>query len=124
MEIDGESLNMLMGELEHEEICTRWNAAMALAKVGPPVLDRLIDIVESGSIAKAPAMWAISEIGDNKAVPVLVDELHFGNDELHRAMAACALMKIDDPEGVSQVKMALSNGNEAFAELFREVYNR
>jgi HEAT repeat protein len=124
MESDSASLNMLMGELEHEEIGQRWYAAMALAKMGPPVLDRLIDIVENGSIAKAPAMWAISEIGENKAVPVLVDELHFGNDELHRAMAACALMKIADPEGVSQVKLALSNGNEAFAELFMEVYNR
>lgn len=121
---DEESLRLLIGELEHAEIGQRWYAAMTLAKMGPSVLDPLIALVQNGSLAKTPAMWAISEIGDNRAVPVLVNELHFGEDEFQKAMAACALMKIADPEGVAQVKMALSDGNEMFAELFREVYNR
>ncbi len=121
---DRESLDALVGELEHEDIGQRWYAAMAIAKIGPAVLDPLLDLVENGSISKAPAMWAIAEIGDNKAVPLLVNELVTGTDEFLRAMAACALMKIADPEGVSQVKLALASGNEEFSDLFREVYNR
>ncbi|MDG6257686.1 MAG: HEAT repeat domain-containing protein [Methanomicrobiaceae archaeon] len=121
---DEELLHMLLGELENAEIGRRWYVAMAIAKMGPPALDPLMDIVRNGSVAKVAAMWAISEIGNKKAVPVLVDELHSGEDEFHRAMAASALMKIDDPEGVAQVKLALSEGKDMFAELFREVYNR
>jgi HEAT repeat protein len=121
---DEESLHMLFRELEHAEIGRRWYAAMMLANLGPSVLDPLLVLVQNGSKAKTPAMWAISEIGDKKAVPVLVNELHFGEDEFQRAMAACALMNIADPEGVAQVKMAISDGNESFGELFREVYNR
>jgi HEAT repeat protein len=121
---DRESLDLLVGELEHEDIGQRWYAAMSLAKLGPAILDPLLDLVENGSISKAPAMWAIAEIGDNKAVPVLVNELVTGTDDFHRAMAACALMKIADPEGVSQVNLALADGNEVFSDLFQEVYNR
>jgi|GEM_PF-5444144 len=119
-----ESLDMLLGELEDAGTGRRWYVAMTLSRMGAPALDPLIDLVRNGSVAKAAAMWAISEIGDKKAVPLLVDELHSGEDAFHRAIAASALMKIDDPEGVAQVKLALSEGNEMFAELFREVHNR
>ena len=119
-----ESLNARMVELESEDIGLRWRAAMALSKMGTPVLDPLLECIQNGSVAKAPAMWAISEIGHKKAVPVLVNELFLGEEEFHRAMAACALLKIADPEGVEQVKMALANGTEAFAELFMEVYGK
>lgn len=120
---DEDSLRMLLQELENPN-GRRWDVAIALSKMGSIALNPLIDLVQKSPVAKAPAIWAISEIGGNEAVPVLVTVLWRGEDEFNRAMAACALMKIEDPEGVAQVEKALSEGDEAFIELFREVYNQ
>jgi HEAT repeat protein len=56
------------------------------------------------STARIPAIWALGEIGDIRAVPYLVRILEHDPSRFNRMIAAAALLKIDDPVGLEKVK--------------------
>ena len=80
---------------------TRWRAAVALERVGPPAVEALM--VAAGDQdwrVRVPAIWALEHIGDSRSIPSLMENLH-GKNECCRWMAAAALNRIGD-EGIRQ----------------------
>lgn len=76
----------------HREI--RWRGAIALERVGPPAVEALMVAAGDGEwTARVPAIWALEHIGDQRAVPALVENLN-GQNECCRWMAAAALKRL------------------------------
>jgi HEAT repeat protein len=61
-----------------------------------------------------PAVWALAEIGDPRAVGPLVAVMRTGKSECCRALTAAALLKIGNPDGVAAVEEALLSEDESF----------
>jgi HEAT repeat protein len=113
----------LMDAINSENPNLRWRAAIALGKMGTPAVDPLIDVLESRNASvRVPVTWALAEIGDARAVPPLLRVLREDQSECCRVMAGAALLKIGDPEGVSQVIAECRNQGEEFAGQVREAY--
>lgn len=73
---------------------TRWRGAIALERIGPPAVEALMVAAGDGEwTARVPAIWALEHIGDQRAVPALVENLN-GQNECCRWMAAAALKRL------------------------------
>jgi HEAT repeat protein len=75
---------------------TRWRAAVALERIGPPSVEALM--LAAGDRdwrVRIPAIWALEHVGDERSVPSLMQNLH-GANECCRWMAAAALNRIGD----------------------------
>ncbi len=89
--------NVYNGSLE-----SLWGAARALAKFGTPSVQPLIEVTnDSPNVIEAVA-WALGEIGDSRAVDLLIEQVSKGYSE-----AAEALGKIRDTRAVNPLIKAL-----------------
>jgi HEAT repeat protein len=80
---------------------TRWRAAVALERIGPPSVEALV--LAAGDRdwrVRIPAIWALEHIGDERSIPSLMQNLQ-GSNECCRWMAAAALNRIGD-DGIRQ----------------------
>ncbi|MDT8357800.1 MAG: HEAT repeat domain-containing protein [Methanomicrobiaceae archaeon] len=68
-------------------------------------MPELIRLVTTDSKETLPAIWALGEIGDSRAVPYLVRILGNGRLPCVRAVAAVSLLKLNDPEGIRMVRL-------------------
>ena len=117
------AVDPLMGILRDGHRDVRWGAAMALARIGPPALDSLIGTLQlQDPQVRNPIIWAISEIGDARAVQPLVQVLRDDTSETCRALTAAALLKIGDPEGVLEVQREFERHGEPFVGYVMEAY--
>ncbi|MCT8335995.1 HEAT repeat domain-containing protein [Methanoculleus sp. Afa-1] len=101
----------------------RWTVAMALARTGPEAVEPLIGVVLVADDAiKNPAIWALAEIGDQRAVEPLVGTLRTSQSECCRALTAAALLKLGDPAGIAEVEKEFEQAGEAFTGLAMEAF--
>jgi HEAT repeat protein len=90
----------------------RWSAAIALQRIGASAVDPLTKVLVNGSPeTRAPAIWALEQIGDDRAVDPLIGILKGDTNEFCRWMAAAALRKIGDPTGIAAVEEALKGAD-------------
>ena len=88
---------------------TRWRGAIALERIGPPAVEALMVAAGDGDwAARVPAIWALEHIGDRRAVPTLVENLH-GTNECCRWMAASALSKVGSDREWAIVEAAFAD---------------
>ncbi len=93
----------------------RWRIAMALARMGDVAVDDLIKVMDTDDTSRLnPAIWALSAIGDQRAVEPLVNCMNCSTEECCRALTAAALLKIGDPAGVNAVEEMLQSSSENF----------
>jgi hypothetical protein len=71
---------------------------------------------------KNPAIWALAEIGDPRAVDPLVGALRTSQSEWCRALTAAALLKLGDPAGIAEVEKEFEQAGEAFTGLAMEAF--
>lgn len=82
-----------------------WDAAVAMKQLGPNSVTSIMRVLNGNtSMVRIPAIWALGEIGDVRAVPHLVRILEHDPSRFNRMMAAVALLKLDDPVGLEKVK--------------------
>jgi HEAT repeat protein len=99
---------------------TRWRAAVALERIGPPSVEALM--IAAGDRdwrVRIPAIWALEHIGDERSIPSLMQNLH-GVNECCRWMAAAALNRIGDDairQTVEEVFVADPFGRGVIEEL-------
>ncbi|MEN6343243.1 MAG: HEAT repeat domain-containing protein [Methanospirillum sp.] len=77
---------------------TRWRAAVAMERIGPPSVEALM--IAAGDRdwrVRIPAIWALEHIGDERSIPSLIQNL-LGSNECCRWMAAAALNRIGDDD--------------------------
>jgi HEAT repeat protein len=99
-------LGPLLRSKDHD---TRWRAAIALERVGSPAVDYLVAAArDTNYLVRVPAIWALEHIGDDRAVPTLVENLK-GANECCRWMAAAALSKIGGPAEQTAVEEVFAN---------------
>ncbi len=121
--IGEQAVDPLLGVLKDGHRDIRWGAAMALARIGSPALDALIGTLQvQDPQVRNPTIWAISEIGDAKAVQPLVQCLQGETSETCRALTAAALLKLGDPEGVREVQRQFEKHGEEFIGYVMEAY--
>lgn len=77
--------------------------AREFSQLGQCGVPGLIRMITSGREDPLPAIWALGEIGDRRAIPYLMQILGNGRSPCERAAAAVALLKLDDPEGIRMV---------------------
>ena len=76
----------------HREV--RWRAATALERIGPPAVEALgAAAADPDWRVRIPAIWALEQIGDERSVGPLLQNLQDRN-ECCRWMAAAALSRI------------------------------
>jgi HEAT repeat protein len=99
---------------------TRWRAAVALERIGPPSAEALM--LAAGDRdwrVRIPAIWALEHVGDERSIPSLMQNLH-GANECCRWMAAAALNRIGDDairQTVEEVFVADPFGRGVIEEL-------
>ena len=79
--------------------------AREFSRLGECGVPGLIRMITSGREDPLPAIWALGEIGDRRAIPHLMQMLGNGRSPCVRAAAAVALLKINDPEGIRLVHL-------------------
>lgn len=88
----------LLGSFHRE---TRWRGAIALERIGPPAVEVLMVAAGDGDWeARLPAIWALEQIGGQRSVPTLVENLN-GKDERRCWRAASAISKIGADRGLA-----------------------
>ena len=121
--IGAPAVGPLMKALTAVDSDARWVVAMALARVGTGAVEPLIGIVETADDALTnPAVWALAEIGDPRAVDPLVAVLQENRPKCCRILTAAALLKLGDPAGIAKVQDAFDRLGERFAGLAMEAY--
>ncbi|TAJ44447.1 HEAT repeat domain-containing protein [Methanofollis fontis] len=101
----------------------RWRFAMALARVGNPAVDPLIETARSGGEGiRNPAVWALAEIGDKKAVGPLIDIIREEGSMCCRVLTAAALIKLGDPAGIDEVYHQYEQHGEEYLSMVMEAY--
>jgi HEAT repeat protein len=119
--IGAPAVDPLVKSLTDSGTAARWAVAMALARVGPSAVEALINVVKAEhDEAMNPAVWALAEIGDHRAVEPLIAAMRAGRTECCRALTAAALLKIGHPDGVAAVEKDLLSADEAFRGLVFE----
>ena len=107
---EGESAILAVAPLlrsVHRE--TRWRGAIALERIGPPAVEALMVAAGDGDwTARVPAIWALEHIGDERAVPTLVENLN-GQNECCRWMAASALSRVGSDREWAIVEAAFAD---------------
>lgn len=121
--IGAPAVGPLMRALAAADDDARWVVAMALARIGKDAVEQLIEVVRTADGAVVnPAIWALAEIGDPRAVDPLIAELRGGRSESGRALTAAALLKLGDPAGIAEVKDVFDLLGEEFEGLAMEAY--
>ncbi|KAF5053788.1 HEAT repeat domain-containing protein [Methanoculleus horonobensis] len=101
----------------------RWSVAMALARAGTEAVEPLVGVVlVADDEIKNPAIWALAEIGDPRAVEPLVGTLRTSQSECCRALTAAALLKLGDPVGIAEVEKEFEQSGEGFRGLAMEAF--
>ena len=99
----------------------RWSVAMALARAGTEAVEPLVGVVlVADDEIKNPAIWALAEIGDPRAVEPLVGTLRTSQSECCRALTAAALLKLGDPAGIAEVEKEFERSGAGFRGLAME----
>src|SRR5512136_2608782 len=85
----------LVQALKHEKDgLIKYNAALALSKIGPAAMDPLLESVDCDDAdVRLEAVWALGEIGDERAVEPLVEALK-DEDWYVRKQAATSLCSL------------------------------
>lgn len=113
--IGAPAVGPLVQVLTHSQTIPRWGVAMALARVGAPAVEALINATNTeNDHIRNPAVWALAEIGDHRAVEPLIAVMKAGESECCRALTAAALLKIGHPAGVAAVEEDLKSADESF----------
>ena len=111
----------LMQLLRDPDQSARWRAAIALQKLGTPAVPALITALnEEEWYVRTPAIWALSQIRDARAVDPLIGLLR-DDHECCRWMAAAALRTIGDQKGVDAVKTVVMEEGGNFEEIVDEL---
>jgi HEAT repeat protein len=119
--IGAPAVDPLVQHLTDSGASARWHIAVALARVGPPAVEALIDVVKTEEEPiQNPAIWALAEIGDHRAVEPLIAAMKTGKSECCRALTAAALLKLGHPAGVAAVNEELLSEDENFRGLVFE----
>lgn len=88
---------------------TRWRAAVALERIGPPSVEALVAAAGAADYrVRVPAIWALEHVGTSDAVSTLVENLN-GQNECCRWMAAAALRQIGGATGAAAVEHVFAN---------------
>ena len=100
----------LVQALKHErDGLVKYNAALALAKIGTPAMDPLLESMDyDDPDVRLEATWALGEIGDERAVEPLVEALR-DEDWYVRRQAASSLCNMKNPESVAPLLRALGD---------------
>lgn len=118
-----EALPSLIGALKDSQPNIRWRAAIAISRIGAPAVDDIIEMLNSNGVAvNSAAMWALAEIGDERAVSALSQVMCGNFPECSQVLAAAALLKLDNPEGVALVEQAIKKKGKYFADAVKEAY--
>ena len=104
-------LDGLLAALRDGEADVRYQAAVALERIGDPrAVDGLLAALHDGEAdVCSRAAWALGEIGDPRAVDGLLAALRDGDADV-RSSAAWALGQIGDPRAVDGLLAALQDG--------------
>lgn len=114
----------LLEAMKNENPNIRWRAAIGLGKVGQPAVDGLIGILDGDDPhARVAATWAVSEIGDYRAINPLMRILQGNDSECCRVMAAAALLKMNDPASVVRVHEVCDEAGEEFTGAVEEAFH-
>ncbi|MDD4254892.1 MAG: HEAT repeat domain-containing protein [Methanofollis sp.] len=122
--VGDEAVGPLVASLREGTGAERWRAAMALARLGQRAVDPLITVAAAGGdegVAN-PAVWALAEIGDRKAVPHLIDLLRREQSVCCRVLTAAALLRIGDPAGVDEVNRQYAEHGEEYQGMVMEAF--
>ncbi|MDM8000670.1 MAG: HEAT repeat domain-containing protein [Dehalococcoidia bacterium] len=100
----------LVQALKHEKDgLVKYNAALALSKIGQPAVDPLLESVDyDDADVRLEAVWALGQIGDDRAVEPLVEALK-DEDWYVRKQAAVSLCTLKKPESVGLLVEALGD---------------
>ena len=109
---DSRALNPLIYALADTDERVRWDAAVALAKIGPDAVDSLVAAAQyTAPLVRAGAVNALAWIRDRQAVEAVA--LALNDDDVHvRTRAAFALGWIGDESAVEPLTRALHDFNE------------
>lgn len=102
----------LVQALKHEKDgLIKYNAALALSKIGSPAMDPLLESMDyDDADVRLEAVWALGEIGDERAVEPLVEALK-DEDWYVRKQAATSLCNLKKEESVELLVNALGDGD-------------
>lgn len=121
--VGDDAVGPLVASLREGKGADRWRTAMALARVGQPAVEALITAAAAGDEGVAnPAVWALAEIGDQKAVPHLIDLLRREQSVCCRALTAAALLKLGDPAGIAEVNRQYAEHGEDYRAMVMEAF--
>lgn len=90
------AITPLIPLLHHKYSFVRQKAAVALAKIGEPAVEPLLIALKEESALNNEAIWALGELKDGRAIPLLLQYLRSSNNDIRRE-AASALGKIGEP---------------------------
>lgn len=124
-EAGGESLTVeeAIANLRHEDLSLRYYAAWWIGRFGvrePEAIDALLDLLQEhgdrteagGYPLQRNAARALGKVGDDRAVPALIDCLD-SPDYYVREAAAEGLERLGDPEAIPALLKLLDGGVEA-----------
>lgn len=100
----------LVQALKHEKDgLIKYNAALALSKIGTPAMDPLLESMDyDDADVRLEAVWALGEMGDERALEPLVEALK-DEDWYVRKQAATSLCSLKNEESVGLLVRALSD---------------
>jgi HEAT repeat protein len=100
----------LVQALKHEKDgLIKYNAALVLSKIGTPAMDPLLESMDyDDADVRLEAVWALGEIGDERAVEPLVEALK-DEDWYVRKQAASSLCNLRNQESVVLLVRALND---------------
>ena len=106
-----EDLERLLHGLKNKDKEIRWSSAVALVKLGSPVVDRLLPLLDDPqSATRLLAAWALGHIGDKRALKPLISALGDGDWSV-RMRAADALGELKDRSAIEHLVALLSDEN-------------
>ncbi|WP_342678119.1 HEAT repeat domain-containing protein [Methanofollis sp. UBA420] len=122
--VGDEAVGPLVASLREGTGAGRWRAAMALARLGQNAVDPLITVATGGGGdgVTNPAIWALADIGDQKAVPHLIDLLRREQSVCCRVLTAAALLKLGDPAGIAEVNRQYAEHGEDYQGMVMEAF--
>jgi HEAT repeat protein len=103
------AVDTVMPVFRNSDRVVRWRVAIALERIGTPAVAPLIQsLKEDKPYVKIPAIWALENIGDERAIDPLIEVMN-GSDECCRLMAAAALKKFGTQKSLEAVNEAFRN---------------
>lgn len=106
-------INQLLKELAEGDIIEQYQAGRKLKKIGSPAVPALINALkEDNKKLRKAAMIVLGEIKDERAVPILVDELEKTKDKKLRAGLIVILGRMGDKRATPLLMNALDENSD------------